>query len=107
MSQPLPPPTTKKRVGHESAIRNVVDFAHEIRIHLHDAQVIFGCVTARTGNETRTFRIRPWGMSESKEIKFDDVSIAASVKQMGWERHRAIAAAQHAGIFAPARRVAK
>jgi len=88
-------------------IRNVIDFAHEVRIHLHDAQVIFGSVT-RAANaaaksprdgETGSFRIKPWGLASSMAIQFDDVSLAAPVKQMGWQRHRAIAAAQQAGIF--------
>src|SRR5882724_8369614 len=94
----------RKRVGHESTIRNVVDFAHEVRIHLHDEQVIFGSVAGIVNNETGSFRIRPWGLTESKAIRFDDVTIAAPVKHMGWERHRAIAAAQQAGIFASARK---
>ncbi len=94
----------RKRVGHESTIRNVVDFAHEVRIHLHDEQVIFGSCTAAANTEAGYFRIRPWGLTESKAIKFDDVSIASPVKHMGWERHRAIAAAQQAGIFASARK---
>jgi hypothetical protein len=89
----------RKRDGHEMTIRNVVDFAHEVRIHLHDAQVIFGSVTRATNGETGSFRIRPWGLASSMAIQFDDVSLAAPVKQMGWQRHRAIAAAQHAGIF--------
>jgi hypothetical protein len=107
-------------------IRNVIDFAHEVRIHLHDAQVIFGSVTraANAGakshpfgcstpsgvpqrlaaapagdGETGSFRIKPWGLATWMAIQFDDVSLAAPVKQMGWQRHRAIAAAQQAGIF--------
>ena len=89
-------------------IRNVIDFAHEVRVHLHDAQVIFGSVT-RAGKdaakssagdgEKGSFRIKPWGLASSMAIQFDDVSLAAPVKQMGWQRHRAIAAAQQAGIF--------
>ena len=101
------PHEAKKRDGHESTIRTVVDFAREVRILLHDARVIFGSVTATSKQETGSFRIRPWGMTESTTIKFEDVSIAAPVKQMGWDRHRAIAAAQRAGVFANSRRVAR
>jgi hypothetical protein len=101
------PPGARKRDEHELTIRNVVDFAREVRIHLHDEQVIFGSVTSAVEGETESFRIRPWGVRESRAIPFDDVSLASPVKQMGWERHRAIAAAQQAGIFANARRPSK
>jgi hypothetical protein len=91
--------STRKRDGHERAIREVVDFAHEVRIHLHGAQVIFGSVTPPSAEENGSFRIRPWGHASFMDIQFDDVALASPVKQMGWERHRAIAAAQQAGIF--------
>jgi len=83
-------------------IRNVVEFAREVRIHLRDAQVIFGSVTAaaRAHDDDGSFLIRPWGLTESKAIRFDEISLASPVKQMGWKRHREIAAAQHAGVFA-------
>src|SRR6266542_2139460 len=97
-------PERARKHGQELTIRNVVDFAHEVRIHLHNAQVIFGSVTPTPNSETGSFRIRPWGVTESMAIPFDDVSLASPVKQMGWERHRAIATAQQAGIFATARR---
>jgi hypothetical protein len=93
--------SARQRIGHEAMIRSVVDFAHEVRIHLHDERVIFGSVAGRAPDKNRSFRIRPWGVTESTTILFDDVSVAAPVKQMGWERHRAIAAAQRAGIFTP------
>jgi hypothetical protein len=96
--------SVRKRDGHELLIRNVVDFAHEVRIHLHDAQVIFGSVSPDATAEAGSFRIRPWGLTESMAIAFDAVSLASPVKQMGWERHRAIAAAQQAGIFAGPRK---
>jgi hypothetical protein len=58
-----PPQTAKKRDGHEKTIRNVVEFAREVRIHLRDAQVIFGSVTAVDGahDEDGSFSIRPLG----------------------------------------------
>jgi hypothetical protein len=38
------------------------------------------------------------------DIQFDDVVLASTVKEMGWERHRAIAVAQQSGIFTNARK---
>jgi hypothetical protein len=104
-----PPLTAKKRDDHEKTIRNVVEFAREVRVHLRDAQVIFGSVTAVEGaqDDDGSFAIRPWGLAESKAIRFDDTCLASPVKQMDWKRHREIAAAQHAGVFALSRRVPK
>jgi hypothetical protein len=85
---------------HEMAIRNVVDFAHEVRIHLNDSQIIFGSVMPFAAAEIGTFRIRPWGLPSPMAIRFDDVCRAVPVKQMAWLRHRSIAAAQLAGNFA-------
>jgi len=97
----------RKRDAHESMIRNVVDFAREVRVHLHDAQVIFGSITPAVRAEADSFRLRPWGMQQSIQIQFADVSLATPVKQMGWEQHRAIASAQQAGVFTTARRITK
>jgi hypothetical protein len=104
---PSSQPTRRRRDGHEAAIRGVVDAAHEIRIHLHDERVIFGSVASSANGEIGSFQIRPWGLNEAKTIKFDDVSVAAPVKQMGWERYRSIAVAQKAGIFTTPRRASK
>jgi hypothetical protein len=97
----------RKRDGHESMIRSVVDFAREVRIHLRDMQVIFGSVGEPADREPGSFRIRPWGHKQSMDIQFDDVVLASTVKQMGWDRHRAIAVAQQAGIFTNARKIEK
>jgi hypothetical protein len=97
----------RKRDGHETTIRSVVDFAREVRIHLRDMQVIFGSVTENTDRGAGSFRIRPWGLTQSMDIPFDDVVLAATVKQMGWERHRAIAVAQQSGIFTNVRKMEK
>jgi len=97
----------RKREAHESMIRNVVDFAREVRVHLHDTQVIFGSITTVDRALVDSFRMRPWGMKQSIEIQFADVSLAAPVKQMGWEQHRAIATAQQAGIFTTKRKPTK
>jgi hypothetical protein len=104
-----PPQIDKKRDGHEMTIRNVVEFAREVRIHLRDARVIFGTVAAATGanDGSGSCLIRPWGLTEPKVFRFDEISLASPVKQMGWKRQREIAAAQHAGVFAGAPRVTK
>jgi hypothetical protein len=103
-----PPQIAKRRDGHEMTIRNVVEFAREVRIHLRDAQVIFGSVTATaSADNDGSFWIRPWGLTESQAIRFADISVATPVKQMGWKRHREIAAAQHAGVFVLSRKMPK
>jgi hypothetical protein len=99
--------SARKRDGHERTIRNVVDFAHEVRVLLHDEQVIFGSVGSVPKGDRGSFLIRPWGVASAMAIQFDDVAVATSVKQMGWDRHRAIAAAQGAGVFACARKPAR
>ena len=95
--------TRQRADGHEALIRSVVDFAHEVRLQLHDERVIFGSVTSARNTEIGSFRIRPWGLTEMQTIKFGDVSVAAPVKHMVWERYRGIAGAQKAGIFTMAR----
>jgi hypothetical protein len=97
--------STTQRDAHESSIRGVVDFAREVRIHLRDDHVIFGSVIERTARGTGCFRIRPWGHTAPMDIRFDDVALASTVKQMGWDRHREIAVAQQAGVFASIRRI--
>jgi hypothetical protein len=92
---------------HESSIRGVVDFAREVRLQLRDAQVIFGSITETTRDNTGSFRIRPWGLRQSLDIRFMDVAVAATVRQMGWTQHRAIATAQQAGVFTSTRKVDK
>lgn len=98
----------RKRDPRESAVRSIVDVAREVRIHLHDEKVIFGSVArAAERCDDGSFHIRPWGMKQSIEIRFDDVTLATPVKQMGWDQHRAIARAQQAGLFATIRRTGK
>jgi hypothetical protein len=93
-------PTTRPRADqHEALIRGVVDFAHEVRVQLYDERVIFGSVSSKKNEAIGSFRIRPWGQAEPKTILFSDVSIAAPVKHMVWERYRGIVEAQKAGIF--------
>jgi hypothetical protein len=90
--------------AHEATIRNIVDFAREVRIHLRDDHVIFGSVKDRTDRGPGWFRILPWGHTAPMSIRFDDVALASTVKQMGWDRHREIATAQRAGNYASIRR---
>jgi hypothetical protein len=84
---------------HEASIRSVVDIAREVRIHLRDAQVIFGSIAPAARDMSGSFRIKPWGVNVPVEIRFTDVTVASPVKQMAWANHRAIAVAQQAGIF--------
>jgi hypothetical protein len=90
--------------AHEWTIRGVVDFAREVRIHLCDDHVIFGSIQERSTRGSGWFRILPWGHTAPMAIRFDDVALASTVKEMGWERHRQIALAQQAGNFASIRR---
>jgi hypothetical protein len=98
MTNPIP--ILRKRDTREAMVRSVVDFAREVRVHLRDEQVIFGSIAqAAERCDDGSFRIRPWGMKQSIEVRFADVTLATPVKQMGWEQHRAIARAQEAGVF--------
>jgi hypothetical protein len=90
---------TQRRSAREVSIRNVVDFAHEVRVQLHDSQVIFGSVISLGDGEVGAFRIRPWGLTSPMAIRFDDVFRAAPIKRMAWQKQQSIAAAQLAGIF--------
>jgi hypothetical protein len=101
------PTNARKRSSHEVTIRSVVDFAREVRIHMNDERVIFGSVMSPAGHAVTFFHIRPWGVADSMAIEFDDVALASPVKQMGWDRHRAIAAEQRAGSFANGRKTTK
>jgi hypothetical protein len=101
-------PILRKRDTHEADVRSVVDFAREVRLHLRHEKVLFGSIAeGASRSDDGSFHIRPWGVKQSIAIRFDDVTLAAPVKQMGWEQHRAIARAQEAGVFAAVRRPVK
>jgi len=94
---------------HDEQIRSVIAVAHQVRLRLHDSQVIFGSVipsrdddaeTPSAGGNAESFAFRPWGVSTPTTIKYDDVWRAAPVTEMVWERQKAISMAQFAGIFA-------
>ena len=86
-------------------IRAVVGIAHEVRIQLHDAKVIFASVLAGADppTEIQAFVVRPWGRKTTMTIKFAEVSRIAPVKTMDWQTQRTISAAQMAGVFAAGR----
>jgi hypothetical protein len=91
--------TAEKHNEQDAAIRNVVGFAHEVRLHLHDSKVIFATVVPVGDGDSDAFLIRPWGLRSPMTVRYDQVYRAAPVKQMGWTKHRSISAAQLAGVF--------
>jgi hypothetical protein len=89
--------------GHDGTIRNVVGFAHEVRVQLRDSHVIVGRIVLAE-HAVDSFRIRPWGVKSTMNVRFDDVARAAPVRRMLWAEQRTISEAQIAGVFArPAR----
>jgi hypothetical protein len=90
----------QKRHEHNlAAVRTLVGIAHEVRVRLHNTQVIFGSMVPIPAVDADAFSIRPWGRGSTMRIRFDDVSQAAPVRHMDWQKQRTIAAAQVAGIF--------
>ena len=77
--------------------RCVIGSAQEVRLDLYDSRVIFCSVVS--AHEAGSFVVRPWGISTPTTIKYEDVSRAASVTEMVWQRQKAICRAQLAGIF--------
>jgi hypothetical protein len=86
--------------GHDATIRNVVAFAHEVRVVLHDSHVIVGSIIFARDCAAEAFRIRPWGVRLAMTIRLDDVARAVPVRRMLWAEQRCISAAQVAGVFA-------
>lgn len=84
----------------DAHVRSVIGVAHEVRLCLHDARVIFCSVLSSSGAGPGSFIVRPWGVTVSTTIKYDDVYSASCVTQMVWQRQKAISRAQLAGIFA-------
>ena len=85
--------------GHEATIRNVVAFAHQVRVVLHDSQVIVGSIVYARECDADTFRIRPWGVRSAMTLRLGDVARAVPVRRMRWAQQRSISAAQVAGVF--------
>lgn len=81
----------------------MVSVAHEVRVQLHDATVIFGTVIADADADVRVFVVRPWGRRSPMKIPFTDVLRASPVKGMRWEMQRSISMAQMAGVFQASR----
>lgn len=92
-----------KTEGHEATIRNVVGFAHEVRIHLYDSQIIFASVLPAAEVESGAFVVQPWGLKTPRTLRYNEVSHAVPVKRMGWQKHRSIAAAQAGGVYEQSR----
>jgi len=88
------------REKQDITIRNVLNFAHEVRVFMRDSQVIVGSMIVHEGAATGDFQIRPWGVRSPMTVRFDDVSHATPVRRMVWERQRRISVAQVAGVFA-------
>jgi hypothetical protein len=85
--------------GHEATIRNVVAFAHEVRVVLHDSHVIVGSIIFERECATDTLRIRPWGVRSTMTVRLDEVARAMPVRRMLWAQQKCISAAQVAGVF--------
>jgi hypothetical protein len=86
--------------GHDATIRNVVAFAHEVRVELRDSHVIVGSIMLAADCAVGAFRIRPWGLRSAMTVRLDDVARAVPVRRMVWALQRCISAAQVAGVFA-------
>jgi hypothetical protein len=86
--------------GHEATIRNVVAFAHQVRVVLHDSHVIVGSIVFARDRDADTFRIRPWGVRSAMTLRLGDVARAVPVRRMRWAQQCRISAAQVAGVFA-------
>jgi hypothetical protein len=86
--------------GHDAAVRNVVAFAHEVRVVLRDSHVIVGTIMFARECDADSFRIRPWGVMSALTVRLDDVARAVPVRRMLWAEQRCISAAQVAGVFA-------
>jgi hypothetical protein len=85
--------------GHEATIRNVIAFAHEVRVVLTDSHVIVGTIMFAGACGAGTFLIRPWGVRSAMTVRLDDVARAVPVRRMLWAQQRSISAAQVAGVF--------
>jgi hypothetical protein len=81
--------------GHGSCdVRNVLGFAHEVRIVLRDARVIFASIVCVEEPERDSFVIQPWGVRGRMTLSFEDIAHATPVTHMNWERQRSITALQ-------------
>jgi hypothetical protein len=88
-------------MGHARAatIKNIVGFAHEVRIYMRDSRVIVGHILGAAAGRTEAFVLRPWGSTAHMTVRIGDISRAVMVRRMTWQRQRTIAAAQLAGVF--------
>ncbi len=87
------------------SLRNVLEFAHEVRVYLRNAKVIFGSTVPGAGPDQ--YFVMPWGTHSVVTVRLDEVMHAVPVHAMTWLEHQAICSAQRAGVFArPSRSVA-
>jgi len=84
--------------ARDATTRNVIGFAHQVRLHLHDSRVIVGSIVL-AAEQARDFQIRPWGLRSTMTVRFDDVVRAVPIRKMLWAQQQSIAAAQIAGVF--------
>ena len=81
----------------ERDLKNVLTLSREVRIRMNDASVIYASVVGEQTAEA--FMVRPWGISTTVMIRFEEVSSARPVSKMGWQEQRAIVAAQAAAVI--------
>jgi hypothetical protein len=86
--------TCLKHGHHSCDVRNVLGFAHEVRIVLRDRRVIFASVICAEDRERDSFVIQPWGVRGRMTVAFEDVARATPVTHMNWEWQRSITALQ-------------
>jgi hypothetical protein len=82
----------------ERSLRNVVCLAHEVRLDLRDARVIFATIVSVSHGAGQSFVVRPWGLRSAIALRFDEVCRARPVRHMRWEHERTICAAQVAAL---------
>jgi len=92
-------PSNTGRKAHVARVRNVVDFASEVRLDLCDAKVVVGSIVFSKEPSVEQFEIRPWGLAKAIVVRFDHVVHAAPVRRMVWAEQRRISSAQMAGVF--------
>ena len=85
--------------AHIAAIRNVVEFASEVRVHLRDRKVVVGSIVLAKEPALEVFEIRPWGLRSTMVVRLDDVLHATPVWRLQWADQQRISSAQRGGVF--------
>jgi hypothetical protein len=86
--------TCLKHGHHSCDVHNVLAFAHEVRIALRDARVIFASIVSVEDLQGDSFVIQPWGVRAQMTLAYADVARATPVTHMNWEQQRSITALQ-------------